>query len=206
MEEKANHKTVLGADCRITGELVLDNDAVIMGQFKGTLRVTGMLELTESAQVSGLIMAGAIRLAGHVDADVIAEAGVELMATAQLNGQLFTSRITVVEGAVFNGDVCVGPKAMEAAAELISKAEGQAAQQTPAPQQHEQQRSAPAREASTLSSAMALVNEQDESAGDDQSVRTIPSSLNSILQRRRTKVLSTTQQATDQANANRKAG
>ena len=205
MEEKTNHKTVLGADCRITGELVLDNDAVIMGQFKGTLRVTGMLELTESAQVSGLIIAGAIRLAGQVDADVIAETGVELMATAQLDGQLFTSRITVVEGAVFNGDVCVGPKAMEAAADLINKADAQAAQPTPAPQQ-QQQRVTATREASTLSSAMALVNEQDESAGEDQSVRTIPSSLNSILQRRRAKVLSTAQQPSDQGNDSRKAG
>jgi cytoskeletal protein CcmA (bactofilin family) len=118
-DSQIKSKTVLGPDCRISGELSLDNDAVIMGSFSGTLRVSGMLELTESAQVSGTIIVGTLRLAGRAEADVVAEDGVELLPGATLTGQLFTSRLNVVDGAMFQGDVCVGPKAMQAASEAF---------------------------------------------------------------------------------------
>ncbi|MFK7790252.1 MAG: polymer-forming cytoskeletal protein, partial [Phycisphaeraceae bacterium] len=119
MGEGTRNKTVLGPDCKISGELTLDNDAVIMGQFTGTLRVTGMLELTESSQINGTIIAGTLRMAGKAEADVVAEHGCELMPGAQLLGQLYTSHLNVIEGAVFQGDVCVGPKAIAAATEAL---------------------------------------------------------------------------------------
>ena len=121
MSESMKNKTVLGPDCRISGELSLDNDAVIMGQFKGTLRVSGTLELADSADVSGTIIVGQLRLSGRADADVIAENGIELLPGAQLSGQIFTSMLNVVEGASFQGDVSIGPKALEAASELLAQ-------------------------------------------------------------------------------------
>lgn len=120
MSDGQRNKTVLGPDCRISGELALDNDAVIMGRFSGTLRVTGLLELTETAEISGTIVAGSLRLAGHAEADVIAEHGVELLPGAQLTGQLFTTTIAVAEGATFEGEVHVGPGAVASASEALA--------------------------------------------------------------------------------------
>ncbi|MEM9252149.1 MAG: polymer-forming cytoskeletal protein, partial [Planctomycetota bacterium] len=116
----STNKTVLGPDCRISGELSLDNDAVIMGQFQGTLRVSGVLELADSAEVAGTVIAGTLRLAGHAKADVIAEDGVQLLPGGQLTGQLYTTKLDVVEGATFQGDVCVGPKAIEVAIDALN--------------------------------------------------------------------------------------
>ena len=186
MTEKTNHKTVLGADCRITGELALDNDAVIMGHFNGTLRVSGVLELTDSAKVSGTIIAGALRLAGTVEGDVVAEHGVELLAGAQFSGQLYTTRLSVIEGAVFQGDVCVGPKAMAAAGSLLRQAQENATSDQPATvtQQYQAQEQA---EDQTWEEE----SQQEEVAQEEQApvapVRTVASSLNSILERRRSK-------------------
>lgn len=186
MTEKSNHKTVLGADCRITGELALDNDAVIMGHFNGTLRVSGVLELTDSAKVSGTIIAGALRLAGTVEGDVVAEHGVELLAGAQFSGQLYTTRLSVIEGAVFQGDVCVGPKAMAAAGSLLRQAQeatssDEAAAVTQTYQAQDQADDQTWEEES----------QQEEIAQEEQApvapVRTVASSLNSILERRRSK-------------------
>lgn len=187
-------KTVLGADCRITGDLTIDNDAVVMGQFKGTLRVSGLLEVTDSAMVTGTIIVGGLRLAGRADANVVAEQGVELLAGAQLAGKLYTTTLAIVEGAVFTGDVCVGPKAMQAAGALLREAA------IPDDAQDEN--------VAQGSAAMALQggDEQSEEQWDDQEetqeaeapapqqpaaapVRTVTSSLNSILARRRSKVL-----------------
>jgi cytoskeletal protein CcmA (bactofilin family) len=176
MSEARTNKTVLGPDCRISGELALDNDAIIMGHFTGTLRVSGTLELSESSQVSGMIIAGALRLAGHAEADVVAEDAVELLPGAELIGQLYTSRLNVVEGASFQGDVCVGPKAIQAAKEALK-------------QSGEFQDDQPIQQQSITTSPSAIGNDQADQ--DDQSpVTTMPGSVNQILQRRRPKVIS----------------
>ena len=171
MSDARTSKTVLGPDCRISGELTLDNDALIMGHFTGTLRVTGTLELSESSQVSGMIIAGALRLAGHAEADVVAEDAVELLPGAQLVGQLYTSRLNVVEGATFQGDVCVGPKAIQAAKEALKQTD----------------------EHDSLSSlgqgSMTQPAAQDDHE-ETSPITTVPGSVNQILQRRRPKVLS----------------
>lgn len=177
MGEQTRNKTVLGPDCKISGELTLDNDAVIMGQFTGTLRVTGMLELTESSQINGTIIAGTLRLAGKAEADVVAEHGCELLPGAQLLGQLYTSHLNVIEGAVFQGDVCVGPKAIQAAADALG-------QQDEIEEEQEQVYTSP------MSSMMSQREEEYEEADEPQQrVQMNANSVNAVLQRRRAKVL-----------------
>lgn len=205
MSDQIKNKTVLGADCRLNGELALESDAVIMGQFKGTLRINGDLEITETAKVAGGIVAGAVRLAGTVDADilrvggvleitntakvtgtiiagtlrlsgtaeadVVAEHGIELLAGAQLTGQIYTTTLTVAEGAVFQGDVCVGPKAIQAAGALLRQA-----QETTG--------------AEGESTEPAAWEEPQAETGAPTNIRVGSSSLNNMLQRRRAKILS----------------
>ena len=177
MGEGTRNKTVLGPDCKISGELTLDNDAVIMGQFTGTLRVTGMLELTESSQINGTIIAGTLRMAGKAEADVVAEQGCELMPGAQLLGQLYTSHLNVIEGAVFQGDVCVGPKAIAAAAEALGQEEEV---------EEEQQYS-----------SMMMSQQEEPAEEEEQEITTNPGSVNAVLQRRRAKVLQARRPATN---------
>ena len=176
MGEGTRNKTVLGPDCKISGELALDNDAVIMGQFTGTLRVSGMLELTESSQISGTIIAGTLRMAGKAEADVVAEQGCELLPGAELLGQLYTSHLNVIEGAVFQGDVCVGPKAIAAASEALAQED----------EIEEEQ--------GYTSSMMTTAEEPVE---EEQEVTTMPGSVNAVLQRRRAKVIQARRPATN---------
>ncbi len=119
MSDKDQTKTVLGPDCKITGQMQLSGDATVMGQFQGELRIGGMLELTDSSQVKGLVIAGALRLGGKAQADIVAEHGMELLGSAELTGQLYTTRLSVVDGATFEGSVVVGPKALQAAGDLL---------------------------------------------------------------------------------------
>lgn len=180
MAEATRNKTVLGPDCKISGELTLDNDAVIMGQFTGTLRVTGMLELTESSQISGTIIAGTLRMGGKAEADVVAEHGCELLAGAQLLGQLYTSHLNIIEGAVFQGDVCVGPKAIQAAGEAFSQDEDVET------------------EVETSSMFTSMMDSDDQPDDEPQhQVTTMPGSVNTVLQRRRAKVLQARRPATN---------
>jgi len=180
MSDQGQHKTILGADCRLTGELSRDNDAVIMGQFKGTLRVRGILELAESSRLEGTIVAGVVRLAGTADADLIAEHSAELLPTARLTGQIFTVNLNVMEGAVYQGDVHVGPKALESAAVLLSEQrEDEAAPASP---------SAPA---AAPASAQTLVLQNEAASAADPTIN-VSESLEALLSRRRPRILTPT--------------
>ena len=178
MAEVTRSKTVLGPDCKISGELNLNNDAVIMGAFKGTLRVSGTLELTDSASIEGTIIAGTLRLAGTAKADVVAEEGCDLMPGARLEGQLYTGRLNVVEGAVFQGDVCVGPKAIQAASEALAD-EFEAIEPTDAYDEADITEQ-------MIDDAEPFIDEAPE---PQPAVQTNPQSVNAVLQRRRAKVL-----------------
>ncbi|MEM1210984.1 MAG: polymer-forming cytoskeletal protein [Planctomycetota bacterium] len=181
MPEPTRNKTILGPDCKISGELNLDNDAVIMGAFQGTLRVSGTLELTDSARVEGTLIVGTLRLAGHAKADVIAEEGADLLPGAQLEGQLYTGRLNVVEGATFQGDVCIGPKAIAAATEAFADAIDAV---TPSTDDMPE---------ATETDAVVETYADMNAAEDMPAVQTNPNSVNAVLQRRRQKVLAARQ-------------
>ena len=119
MGQSNKTRTVLGDDCHMSGELILENDAVIEGEFNGTLRVNGELDLPKTAQVTGMVVVGTLRLAGRARADVIATESVELVAGAELNGRVFTPHLTMGHGVVFQGEATVGPASASAAERLL---------------------------------------------------------------------------------------
>ena len=123
MSEDATTRTIIGADCTMRGELSLEGDATIMGRFEGDIRVAGTLEVGKSAEVSGTIVAGALRIAGKANADVIAEHCVELLKGARLSGRLFSMHISVCDGGEYEGEINVGPQAMKAAMEWANQLE-----------------------------------------------------------------------------------
>lgn len=214
MSEQRTSKTVLGADCRITGEISLDSDALILGQFKGTLRVSGVLEIADSAHVVGTIVAGALRVAGRIEANVVAEHGVELLAGAQLSGQLFATTLSVVEGAVLESEVCVGPKAVQAAGAILRQVE-EATSNDAGSNDREQTREEIASPQASWQNDAQQVDEsaeiQEEQLEEEPEpivapVRTIPSTLNSMLSRRRAKVLTGSSLKPADESHNLKAG
>ncbi len=122
MADANRSQTVLGPDCKISGDLVLENDAVIEGRFSGTLRVSGTLEVAESAVIEGMVLAGALVLSGQAVADVVAERSVELTPGASMRGRVYTGQLSVADGADFEGGIHIGPRALDAAADLIDAA------------------------------------------------------------------------------------
>jgi len=105
------------------GELSLEGDATIMGRFDGDVRVAGTLEVGQSAEASGTIVAGTLRVAGKANANVIAEHGIELLAGSRLSGRLFSTRISVSDGGEYEGEINVGPQALTAAMEWARQLE-----------------------------------------------------------------------------------
>lgn len=188
-------KTVLGPKSSFKGELALDSDASIDGRFEGDLRVAGMLELQKAASVSGTIIAGKLGIAGQVDADVIAEQGIELKAGAKLIGRLFSTRISVSEGGEYEGEINIGPEALKAAVAWI--------EQTKKEQEQEQEQATRSQAPTPLRTVTpdvkpAVADEADAAESAEQTPRTEtqpieidPSVIGSILSQRRAKVMAT---------------
>jgi cytoskeletal protein CcmA (bactofilin family) len=101
--------------------MTLEGDAVVLGRFEGEMRVGGLLQLDAGAMATGRVIAAAVRLAGSIDGDVIAEHGIEMTGGATLTGRLFATRLSIDQGASFEGDIHVGPTAMQAADDAMEQ-------------------------------------------------------------------------------------
>ena len=180
-------KTILSPNSVMRGELALESDAVLMGRFDGDLRVAGTVELAGAAEVSGTIIAGTVAIAGKVDADVIAQQGVEMLAGSKLAGRLFSTRISVCEGGEYEGEINVGPEALKAAMAWVDQIK----------QEQEQAAQAEAQARTSIADAVLTDDEASESDQPTESNRAPgqtatqidPSVIGSILSQRRAKVM-----------------
>jgi len=94
----------LGTDSSFNGKL----------NVKGTLRVDGVVEgqidadyviLSETAEVKGEIKAKKIIIGGKIDGNARAQELVEIKSKGKVWGDIFTPKLTIIEGAEFNGKV-----------------------------------------------------------------------------------------------------
>jgi len=177
--DRANQlKTVLGADCELSGELTLENDALIMGTFEGRLYVSGALDLNRTSRIKGTIVAGSLRIGGRVEADIIVNDKLELLEGAVVIGRVFSPSLRVTSGGVIRGQVCVGPNASEEAQKYMAET---GATMYVKPAAKSQATPAPVIEAVD---AVASHDEATEAEEIAPNARTMPDSIKAVLERR----------------------
>lgn len=122
MNRNSSHasRTILGPGARIQGRMELDNDTMLLGSMEGVLRVDGRLDFGQAAEVKGLVICRTLRLAGRIEADIIALEAVELLANARLQGQLRAQHLMVCPGAELLGPVNIGRAALEKIDDILS--------------------------------------------------------------------------------------
>lgn len=95
-------ETIVGNGTRIVGEV----------QVKGTVRIDGTLEgnvdadwvvVGESGNVRGNIRTRGIVVGGSVEGNIDAGEAVELAGKSRMSGEIFTPKLAIAEGAVFDG-------------------------------------------------------------------------------------------------------
>jgi len=75
----------------------------IYGRYTGKLDTRGTLTIGQTAQVEANIIGENVILAGKVKGNIIAKKMLVLMPTAVLYGDISTSKLNIVEGAIFQG-------------------------------------------------------------------------------------------------------
>lgn len=97
--------TYLGKNIRIKGTISGDDDVQILGNLEGTFNLKSDLQVGQSAQIIGEIRARNILISGNTDGTIKADAKLHLDKTAKTRGQITTPRLSINEGAIFDGEI-----------------------------------------------------------------------------------------------------
>jgi cytoskeletal protein CcmA (bactofilin family) len=101
------HRSVmtLGKTLTFKGELSADEDLVLLGRVEGSITHTESLTVGVGGVVIGDLQARVITIKGTVEGDLEATESIVIAPTATVVGDLVAPRVSIVEGATFNGAV-----------------------------------------------------------------------------------------------------
>jgi cytoskeletal protein CcmA (bactofilin family) len=105
--------TILGPDATFKGEMSFEKGLRLQGRFEGKISSPGRLHIAREAKMAADVEAGAVIVEGEVKGNLTASDRIELKSTARYEGDLRASKLVVDEGAVFQGQVTVGPEAVK---------------------------------------------------------------------------------------------
>ena len=109
----ADFPTILGPDASFKGEMSFEKGLRLQGKFEGKINTPGRLHIAREAKMSADVECGGIIVEGDVRGNLTSNERIELKSTARYEGDLKAAKLTVDEGAQFNGHVTVGPEAVK---------------------------------------------------------------------------------------------
>ena len=96
----------LGPATVLSGELKSDEDFVIEGQFQGRIEMGNRnLVIDRSGKVRADIQAKHVSISGLVEGNITASGRVFIAKEGQMKGDIYASRISIMEGAQFKGSI-----------------------------------------------------------------------------------------------------
>lgn len=104
-KEKIN-VTEFGSETRFDGELTFSDNLIISGKFSGTIKASGNLEISETADCTvGSIVAKSVVVSGTVNGDIEGSERVELCKGSVVKGNIKTANIRIADNVEFEGEV-----------------------------------------------------------------------------------------------------
>src|SRR5574344_1094289 len=93
----------ISRNAEVSGDLISSSNIRIDGKFVGKIHTKGKLVIGESAFVEGKMVCQSADIWGDVKGDIFVEDSLTLKAPGKFNGQLKSSKICIVDGAVISG-------------------------------------------------------------------------------------------------------
>ena len=119
---KQKKHSVLGPTLRFKGELSADEDLLIQGQVEGSIKHTSSLTIGEEGTVEADISAAYIAVEGKVHGDLSGSQSVVIRDSADIDGNIYSPVVTLLEGATFNGSIDMsGKTAADVAKDKVEK-------------------------------------------------------------------------------------
>ena len=105
--------TIIGPDASFKGEMTFEKGLRLQGKFEGKVNSAGRLHVAKEARLTADVEVGSMIVEGEVRGNLTAQDRIELKSSARYEGDLRASKLVVDEGAVFSGNVTVGPDAVK---------------------------------------------------------------------------------------------
>lgn len=100
--------TIIGADAKFKGEMSFESSAKVIGQFEGSIKSKGLVEIADGAKCKATVSAREVAIEGHVDGNVEAADRLEIKSTGAITGDIVAGRMTMADGASINGHCQIG--------------------------------------------------------------------------------------------------
>jgi cytoskeletal protein CcmA (bactofilin family) len=94
-----------GAKLSIKGKITGSGNLIVMGKLEGEVDLAGELVVAAPAMLNGEIKAVTLAVSGNVTGTLTAGEKIHLEKSAVVSGRMCTPRLSVVDGATFNGEV-----------------------------------------------------------------------------------------------------
>jgi cytoskeletal protein CcmA (bactofilin family) len=94
-----------GKSLKVSGNVSGAGNLIILGLFEGELNLKGQLKIAQGAHIRATVKANNISVNGNVEGTITASEKIHLDNTARIKGKIHTPKISVLEGAVFDGEI-----------------------------------------------------------------------------------------------------
>ena len=94
---------------------------IILGDFEGEFNLKGQLKVAQGASAKGNFNATSIAVNGNVEGTLKATEKVHMDNTARINGRIVTPKVSILDGAVFDGEMQMGKKSSQASKPAVAK-------------------------------------------------------------------------------------
>ncbi len=101
--KKSNRlESLIGANSEMNGDMTVQGTLRIDGKFKGNINADWVV-LGESGSITGDIQARCAVIGGTAKGNIRADELIEIKHTGQLSGDIYTKKLSVAEGGIFEG-------------------------------------------------------------------------------------------------------
>ncbi len=112
MDTNDTAKTIIAEDVEITGSLKSASNVKLEGKINGDLTCAGNAFIGTAAIIRGNTSVTALTVLGKIAGNVTAKDRLDLKASATINGDVRTKRMTMEDGVTFVGKLEVNPTGM----------------------------------------------------------------------------------------------
>ena len=98
----------IGMGTTITGDVQSKGDIRVDGTLKGSVNTSGKVVLGKDGVIEGDVTCNSADISGVLKAKITASQLLSLKATAKLNGDIVTNKLSIEPGATFTGSCSMG--------------------------------------------------------------------------------------------------
>jgi len=105
-----NETSYFGKNLMIKGRVSGNGNVIILGGLDGEFNLKGRVKIAQSAKIKGKVKADVISVNGSVQGSLAGKERIHLDQTARIEGQISTPKLSISEGACFDGEITMSDR------------------------------------------------------------------------------------------------